>query len=52
MKLRQYEGRLSNRSIFHKTPVISRFISIFSYFGVTENLLPRFYSEKDDPSVS
>lgn len=52
MKLRQYEGRFSNRSIFHKIQIKPRFVSIFSYFGVAENLLPRFYSEKDDPSVS
>ena len=38
MKLRQYKGRFSNRSIFHKIQVISRFTSIFNHFRVVENL--------------
>ena len=38
MKLRQYEGRFSKRSIFHKTQLISRFIPIFSHYKVAENL--------------
>ena len=38
MKLRQYEGRFSKRSIFYKMQVIPRFIPIFSHYKVAENL--------------
>ncbi len=38
MKLRQYEGRFSKRSIFYKMELISGFNSIFNHYKVAENL--------------
>jgi len=51
MKLRQYKGRFSNRSIFHKIQVISRFTSIFNHFRVVENLFTSILYKKNDLSI-